>query len=106
MLQQLRVDRTLYSLVFGESVLNDAVAIVMYHTVLQFEATPVTFLSVIRGVFFFLETFVGSLSIGVAIGLCSALLFKFVRFEVRCSCGSRSHVLFGVVQRVASGPCA
>lgn len=35
--QHLGVNRTLYSLVFGESVLNDAVAIVLYHTLLQFQ---------------------------------------------------------------------
>ncbi len=77
------MDRTLYSLVFGESVLNDAVAIVLYHTLLRFEATQVTVGSFFTGVFFFLENFVGSLSIGVAIGLLSALLFKYVRIQVR-----------------------
>lgn len=79
------MDRTLYSLVFGESVLNDAVAIVLYHTLLQFEATAVTVGSVFRGIFFFLENFVGSLAIGVLIGLISALLFKHIRFDVRAS---------------------
>lgn len=76
------MDRTLYSLVFGESVLNDAVAIVLYHTLLQFEATPVTAGSIARGLWYFLENFVGSLLIGVAIGLLSALLFKHARIEV------------------------
>lgn len=80
--QELRVDRTLFTLVFGESVLNDAVAIVLYHTLLQFESMPVALSSVLQGILYFVENFVGSLSIGVAIGLLSALLFKHVRIQV------------------------
>ncbi len=82
--QELHVDRTLYSLVFGESVLNDAVAIVLYHTLLQFETTPVSLSSVIMGVLFFAENFVGSMFIGSTIGVLSALLFKHVRITVGC----------------------
>jgi NhaP-type Na+/H+ or K+/H+ antiporter len=76
------VESTLYSLVFGESVLNDAVAIVMYHTILMYEAESVTVGSVFKGVFTFLENFVGSLAIGVIIGLVSALMFKHIRIQV------------------------
>ncbi|CAI5492081.1 unnamed protein product [Closterium sp. Naga37s-1] len=39
--QELGVDRTLYAQVFGESVLNDAVAIVLYRTMLSFVTTKV-----------------------------------------------------------------
>ncbi len=68
---------------FGESVLNDAVAIVLYHTLLQFENQPVTFTLVGKGIFFFVETFLGSLIIGAAVGIASALLLKHFRIMVR-----------------------
>ena len=81
--QELGVDRTLYALVFGESVLNDAVAIVLYHTLLQFENQAVTASLVGKGFFFFVETFLGSLLIGSLVGVASALMLKHFRIMVR-----------------------
>ena len=77
------MDRTLYALVFGESVLNDAVAIVLYRTLLQFENTAVTGGLVAYGVFYFIEIFLGSVLIGVIVGMASAYLLKKFRIMVR-----------------------
>ena len=80
------MDRTLYALVFGESVLNDAVAIVLYRTLLQFENTAVTGGLVAYGVFYFIEIFLGSVLIGVIVGMASAYLLKKFRIMVRGAC--------------------
>ena len=83
---QLRVDKTLYTLVFGESVMNDAVAIVLYRTVLRFEPNAcgngdnggdgVDAGDVFKAGGFFVTVFVGSTLIGAVVGLSSALLHK------------------------------
>ncbi|RDX83538.1 Sodium/hydrogen exchanger 6 [Mucuna pruriens] len=59
--QELGTDVNLYALVFGESVLNDAMAISLYRTMSSVKAHPSgqnLFMVVVR----FLETFVGSMS--------------------------------------------
>ncbi|GJP52706.1 hypothetical protein CLOM_g11797 [Closterium sp. NIES-68] len=79
--QELGVDRTLYAQVFGESVLNDAVAIVLYRTLLSFVTTKVDGRGIWFAISFFLANFIGSFSIGVILGLLSALVFKHCGFE-------------------------
>lgn len=73
---QLHVDFNLYANVFGESVLNDAVAIVLFRTVSSFISRSLSAGSVVLAVGEFILIFGGSTAIGVAIGLWSALLFK------------------------------
>ncbi|KAF5760401.1 putative cation/H+ exchanger, cation/H+ exchanger, CPA1 family [Helianthus annuus] len=71
--QELGTDTNLYALVFGESVLNDAMAISLYRTmslVKNNSSGQNFFLIVVR----FLETFVGSMSAGVGVGFTSALI--------------------------------
>jgi sodium/hydrogen exchanger 3 len=66
----------LYNLVFGESVLNDAVAVVLFRTLAEFyeqEFTVSTFWTVIGQ---FILVSIGSLLIGIAIALGTALLLK------------------------------
>ena len=67
----LRVDRDLFAVVFGESVLNDAVAVVMYRATYQPGG-------VLASAWAFVVVFVGSTLIGVGIALASALFFKHV----------------------------
>ncbi|CAI0457872.1 unnamed protein product [Linum tenue] len=72
--QELGTDMNLYALVFGESVLNDAMAISLYRT-MSLARSHVSsgqnfFMVVVR----FLETFVGSMSAGVGVGFISALI--------------------------------
>lgn len=72
----LGVHSTLYSNVFGESALNDAVAIALYGAVIEFDHQAVTWAGV-GGVFWdFTVVFAGSTAIGVIIALLAALLFK------------------------------
>ncbi|TYH29713.1 hypothetical protein ES288_A01G034400v1 [Gossypium darwinii] len=80
--QELGTDTNLYALVFGESVLNDAMAISLYRTmsiVRKHASSAQNFFMVI---FRFLETFVGSMSAGVGVGFVSALLFKYAGLDV------------------------
>ena len=60
----LSVRPELYSLVFGESVFNDAVAIVLFHTLASFENTPATLVASAVGVGLFVLTFICSTLIG------------------------------------------
>ncbi|CAG9467333.1 unnamed protein product [Pedinophyceae sp. YPF-701] len=79
--QQLKVNQNLYALVFGESVLNDAVAIVMYRTLREFMIREVSAGSFFRAVGTFLGVFLGSFCIGGVIAAASALLFRHGQFR-------------------------
>lgn len=80
--QELGTDVNLYALVFGESVLNDAMAISLYRTMSLVRSHMSTnqnfFMITIR----FVETFMGSLSAGVGVGFVSALLFKYAGLDI------------------------
>ncbi len=68
---------TIYVLIFGESLLNDGVAIVLFHTLVHFlDETLVIDREVIIGaVFHFFVVAFGSLLVGVASGMMSTLFF-------------------------------
>lgn len=78
----------LYNLVFGESVLNDAVAIVLFRSLAKFYDTPMGLSSLLGVLVSFVALALGSLAIGVAVALAAAFLLK--RLE-RPAAG-RSHV--------------
>jgi NhaP-type Na+/H+ or K+/H+ antiporter len=71
------------SLIFGESVLNDAVALVMYRTlsVFQVRESAITIGSMFWGCFTFFTTFIFSSLIGITVGVLAALLFKHFRLN-------------------------
>lgn len=76
----LHVDVDLYALVFGESVLNDAVAIVLYRTIGEYAGVSGRVLG--AGDFFysiwvFVLIFTGSFACGTIIGMICAFFFKF-----------------------------
>lgn len=73
--QSLGVNVNLFSMVFGESVLNDAVAIVLYRTLMQFKCTEVSTESMVGAIMLFCQIFFFSFVIGVVMGLLSALTF-------------------------------
>jgi len=75
----LDIDPILYMLVFGESILNDAVAIVLTNTIMTLSDTSPSFMYVIGYITGkFCLMFFASAMIGVVFGLVSALLFKYV----------------------------
>ncbi|CAG8443467.1 8319_t:CDS:2 [Ambispora gerdemannii] len=55
--QTFKVDPKLYSVIFGESILNDAVAIVLYETLKQFRGQELHVSNVIRGIGTFLARY-------------------------------------------------
>ncbi|KNC47533.1 sodium/hydrogen exchanger [Thecamonas trahens ATCC 50062] len=77
--QALDVDPTLSMLVFGESVLNDAVAIVLYHSILDMVQPDAAFTlwTAMGAMARFLFVSLGSVTIGVGVALVSAVLFKY-----------------------------
>lgn len=75
---ELRVDPTLFYLVFGESVMNDAVAITLFRTTGKYIGLEI---GVEEGFVAFIDfciSFVGSVIIGYGLGLFSAWMFKKV----------------------------
>ncbi|RDB17774.1 putative Na(+)/H(+) antiporter C15A10.06 [Hypsizygus marmoreus] len=74
---QYKVDPKLYSVIFGESLLNDAVSIVMYQTLTKFHGTEEVYLSsIFHGIGIFLLSFSVSMALGVCFGLAMSLLLK------------------------------
>lgn len=76
-----KVDPKLYTIIFGESILNDAIAIVLFETAQRYKAGgnagtlgPLSFL---EGIGIFFLVFFGSLMIGVVIGIGTALGLKY-----------------------------
>lgn len=80
----LHVDHSLYAIVFGESVMNDAVALVLYSTIEEFKGSSAEDLnagSVIKALFVFLLIFLGSLACGVLLAMLTALIAKFTKIR-------------------------
>lgn len=82
--QALDVDPVLNMLVFGESILNDAVAIVLTTTILEVDSPELQSMSggqlVLHGVGRFCLMFFASAAIGVAFALASALISFWLSF--------------------------
>ena len=89
---QYKVDPKLYNIIFGESLLNDAVSIVMYEyvhlfrvcrlplilyrTLSQFHGEEIYVYSLFHGIGIFLLNFSVSMALGVAVGLFVSLTLK------------------------------
>ncbi len=71
-----KVDPKLYTIIFGESLLNDAICIVMFETCAKFHGQQAQFSSLFQGIALFLITFTVSTFIGLATGVLIALLLK------------------------------
>ncbi|KAK0553179.1 monovalent cation:H+ antiporter, CPA1 (nhx1) [Tilletia horrida] len=71
-----KVDPELDSIIFGESILNDAVSIVMFDTLSTFRNKEIYISSVFHGVGLFLIVFTLSMFLGVAFGLGCSLMLK------------------------------
>lgn len=74
--QAYKVDPKLYTIIFGESLLNDAISIVIFETCQKFKGHPVGFSSIFEGMGLFLMTFTILTFIGMAAGVLVALILK------------------------------
>ncbi|KAI5294043.1 monovalent cation:H+ antiporter, CPA1 (nhx1), partial [Ascosphaera acerosa] len=76
-----KVEPKLYTVIFGESILNDAVAIVVFETAQRYKPgsaeDSLTLLSLFEAIGIFLLVFFGSLLIGVIVGVLTALGLKY-----------------------------
>lgn len=80
-----KVDPKLYTIIFGESILNDAIAIVLFETAQKYvptgepgkEAATLSIGSFFEAIGIFLLVFFGSCLIGVAVGIGTTLGLKF-----------------------------
>eukprot|EP00310_Coccolithus_braarudii_P024059 CAMPEP_0183356842 /NCGR_PEP_ID=MMETSP0164_2-20130417/45219_1 /TAXON_ID=221442 /ORGANISM="Coccolithus pelagicus ssp braarudi, Strain PLY182g" /LENGTH=559 /DNA_ID=CAMNT_0025530345 /DNA_START=22 /DNA_END=1701 /DNA_ORIENTATION=- len=79
--QSIGVKVDLFSMVFGESVLNDAVAIVLSKTLLSFTHEEVTPEAIGGAVLTFAKIFLGSMAIGIGFGMSSAIMFKALHLK-------------------------
>ncbi|KAL8716038.1 MAG: hypothetical protein Q9225_006278 [Loekoesia sp. 1 TL-2023] len=77
-----KVDPKLYTVIFGESILNDAIAIVIFETAQQYrpgspKGGSLSIVSLFEAIGVFFLVFLGSLLIGVVVGIATALLLKY-----------------------------
>lgn len=76
-----KVDPKLYTIIFGESILNDAIAIVLFETAQKYHggaaAGKLSVLTFFESIGIFLLVFFASVAIGIAVGIATSLLLKF-----------------------------
>uniref|UniRef100_UPI0037E81A3F sodium/hydrogen exchanger 6-like n=1 Tax=Semicossyphus pulcher TaxID=241346 RepID=UPI0037E81A3F len=83
---ELKVDVDLYALLFGESVLNDAVAIVLSSSIVAYQPAgdnshSFEAMALLKSFGIFLGVFSGSFALGVATGVMTALVTKFTKLR-------------------------
>lgn len=83
---ELQVEPDLYALLFGESVLNDAVAVVLSSSIVAYQPAgdnSHTFegMALLKSFGMFLGIFSGSFALGVATGIFTALVTKFTKLR-------------------------
>ena len=71
----------LYNLVFGESVLNDAVALVLYRILLKYHDKEFTLASVFSGIGIFCLVLFGSVAIGITVALVAGFMYRAIDFR-------------------------
>ena len=91
--QSIGVDDDVFAIVFGESVLNDAVAIVLTRTLLSFRgsSSQPALLRIGLAAFIFVFDFASSLAVGTAFGL--ALSYTLRKLDIRSSTASNDLIL-------------
>ncbi len=79
---ELQCDQLLYSLVFGESVLNDAIALVLFKTFRQYydpDTADLTGADIPGAIVSFIFVSVGSIAIGIILGLTASFMYRHTR---------------------------
>lgn len=71
--KEYHIDKTLFILIFGESILNDAVSIILYNTAAGSKEGNRGFSQI---TFEFLKVFLGSILIGMLIGMITSYILK------------------------------
>ena len=79
--QALGVREDLFAMVFGEAVLNDAIAIVLTKTLVSFTRETASMGAVVDAVSTFGTIFFASMGVGLAFGCLSALTFKHLKLR-------------------------
>ncbi|KAL4451761.1 hypothetical protein ABPG75_007423 [Micractinium tetrahymenae] len=74
--QRLGANQDLFALVLGESLLNDAVAMVLFRSLSTFLAVPATAGAVARAVALFIGVFVGSMALGAGVAFATAAIVR------------------------------
>ncbi|KAJ3272546.1 monovalent cation:H+ antiporter, CPA1 (nhx1) [Terramyces sp. JEL0728] len=74
---QLKVDSKLYAIIFGESLLNDSVAIVLFSTLGKLRGQDLGTGAIVGASLSFFAVFLGSILIGVILGLGIAMMLKY-----------------------------
>lgn len=75
-----KVEPKLYTVIFGESILNDAIAIVLFETAQRYRegaSGNLNIISLFEAIGIFLLVFFTSLMIGVVVGVGTALALKY-----------------------------
>ena len=76
-----KVEPQLYTVIFGEAILNDAIAIVLFETAQSYRAGAASgnlnIINVFEAIGVFLLVFFGSLLVGVIVGVGTALVLKY-----------------------------
>lgn len=103
--QAIRVDEDLYSVLLGESILNDAAAIVLFETVAKFGEEEVTAGAVAIGVLDCAFIFTMSTLIGVGIALLNCLLFRFIDMRDSLMFQVLLYVLFSIAPFMLAQGC-
>ncbi|RYR63188.1 hypothetical protein Ahy_A04g020983 isoform B [Arachis hypogaea] len=111
--QELGTDVNLYALVFGESVLNDAMAISLYRTMSLVKTHP-SGQNLLMVVVRFLETFVGSMSAEPLLFIVYYVIIRFLDFDLpivpspnSCcrKCWSGIHICFNILFKFILALC-
>uniref|UniRef100_A0A8D0HSE4 Sodium/hydrogen exchanger n=1 Tax=Sphenodon punctatus TaxID=8508 RepID=A0A8D0HSE4_SPHPU len=76
--EEIHINELLHILVFGESLLNDAVTVVLYHLFEEFATFPrVTFTDILLGFLSFFVVSLGGVFVGVVYGVIAAFTSRF-----------------------------
>ncbi|XP_051575162.1 sodium/hydrogen exchanger 1-like isoform X2 [Myxocyprinus asiaticus] len=76
--EEIHINELLHILVFGESLLNDAVTVVLYHLFEEFRSVPsITFIDGLLGIACFLVVSLGGIIVGAIYGILAAFTSRF-----------------------------